>query len=153
MLKGINPLLTGDLLRVLSDMGHADEIVIGDGNFASTGDSMRRPPIWVACTDTVQVVEAILSVFPLDEGKGSYGVIVEEDWGRELPEGPRQVRRSFMEVMAANAGNPKADALDQIPRMKFHERARQAYAVVATIDPRHYACFTLRKGALPDPTV
>ncbi|MEG0048997.1 MAG: RbsD/FucU domain-containing protein, partial [Clostridia bacterium] len=33
MLKGISPLLNPDLLKILAEMGHGDEIVIGDGNF------------------------------------------------------------------------------------------------------------------------
>ena len=37
MLKTINPLLTGELLAILSDMGHGDDIVIADANFPAAG--------------------------------------------------------------------------------------------------------------------
>ena len=33
MLKHIPPILTPELLKVLMEMGHGDEIVIADGNF------------------------------------------------------------------------------------------------------------------------
>jgi len=33
VLKGIDPLLTGDLLKVLDDKGHSGRIVIADANF------------------------------------------------------------------------------------------------------------------------
>ena len=33
MLKGISPLLSPELLKVLCEMGHGDELVIADGNF------------------------------------------------------------------------------------------------------------------------
>lgn len=33
MLQGINKLLTGDILKVLCDMGHGEELVIADANF------------------------------------------------------------------------------------------------------------------------
>ena len=35
MLKGLSPLLTPELLKILSEMGHGDEIVLADGNFPS----------------------------------------------------------------------------------------------------------------------
>ena len=45
MLKGIDPLLSGDLLKLLDDMGHGDELVIADRNFPaySTGRPVIRP--------------------------------------------------------------------------------------------------------------
>ena len=33
MLKGVDKLLTGDILKALCDMGHGDELVIADSNF------------------------------------------------------------------------------------------------------------------------
>ena len=66
MLKGINPILTGDLLKVLRDMGHGNEIVIADGNYAATADSVNRPPIWITSTDVIEVITAILEVLPID---------------------------------------------------------------------------------------
>ena len=33
MLKGIPEIITPELLRVLAEMGHTDELTIGDGNF------------------------------------------------------------------------------------------------------------------------
>ena len=32
MLKGISPLLSPELLKILAEMGHGDELVIGDAN-------------------------------------------------------------------------------------------------------------------------
>ena len=33
MLNGISKILTGDMLKVLSDMGHGDILILGDANF------------------------------------------------------------------------------------------------------------------------
>ena len=41
MLKGLDPLLTGDLLQVLADMGHGDEIAIVDANFPAATMARR----------------------------------------------------------------------------------------------------------------
>jgi len=35
MLKGIDPLLTPELLKILAEMGHGDEIVLADANFTA----------------------------------------------------------------------------------------------------------------------
>ena len=63
MLTGINPLLNGDLLRVLDHMGHNDVILIADAHYPSYG--MGVPVLEVAST-TPDVVAAVRSVFPID---------------------------------------------------------------------------------------
>ena len=35
MLKGINPLLTPELLKLLMEMGHDDALVLADANFTA----------------------------------------------------------------------------------------------------------------------
>ena len=64
MLKGIDKLLTGDLLKALCDMGHGDELVIADANFPA--ETVAKRLIRVSGVDGVRVAEAVLSVFPLD---------------------------------------------------------------------------------------
>ena len=41
MLKGISPLLTPELLKILAEMGHGDELVIGDINFPAQSMGQR----------------------------------------------------------------------------------------------------------------
>ena len=41
MLKNIDPILTGDLLAILRNMGHGDEIVVTDANFPATAVAQR----------------------------------------------------------------------------------------------------------------
>ena len=41
MLKGISPLLTPELLKILAEMGHGDELVIGDCNFPAQSMGKR----------------------------------------------------------------------------------------------------------------
>ncbi len=65
MLKGISSVISPELLKILMEMGHGDELVIGDGNFpaASTAQRLVRadglgvPPL----------LEGILQLFPLDQ--------------------------------------------------------------------------------------
>ena len=41
MLKGISPVISPELLKILCEMGHGDEIVIGDGNFPAAANAQR----------------------------------------------------------------------------------------------------------------
>ena len=63
-LKGIDPLLRGDLLKVLDQMGHGDQLLIADHNYLSYASG--KPVIEVPSTSILEVTSAILSVFPLD---------------------------------------------------------------------------------------
>ena len=47
MLKGIPPILSPELLKVLCEMGHSDRIVIGDGNFPA--ETMGKNAIVIRC--------------------------------------------------------------------------------------------------------
>ena len=41
MLKGLPAILSPDLLKILCEMGHGDELVIGDGNFPAASCAQR----------------------------------------------------------------------------------------------------------------
>lgn len=64
MLKGIPSVISPELLKILAEMGHGDEIVIGDGNFPGTSLNERC----VRCDGhgVPEMLEAILKLMPLD---------------------------------------------------------------------------------------
>jgi L-fucose mutarotase len=66
MLKGIDPLLTPDLLRTLAEMGHGDEIVIADANFTGTTLGRGKVLIQLPGAGVQRTCEAVLSLLPLD---------------------------------------------------------------------------------------
>ena len=62
MLNGINKLLTGEMLKVLCDMGHGDVLILADANFP--GDSIAPSTTFkklIRCpgVDVAQLYEAI----------------------------------------------------------------------------------------------
>ena len=63
MLRGIDPILSPDLLRILREMGHGDDIVIADANFPGSGavELVRLDGV-----DAVRTLRAVLSLMPLD---------------------------------------------------------------------------------------
>ena len=64
MLKGIPSILSPELLKILMEMGHGDEIVIGDGNFPAASNAQRL----VRCDGHAvpELLDAMLQLMPLD---------------------------------------------------------------------------------------
>lgn len=144
MLKGINPILTGDLLKVLSDMGHDDTIVVTDGNYAAWADATRRPPVQLYGYGTLEIVRAILEVMPIgDYAPHPGGAAHIAEVGRGDTQLPHW--QEFQECVGSAA------EVRAIGRTRFHDFAREAYAIIATNDPTLYACYILRKGVVESP--
>jgi L-fucose mutarotase len=66
VLKGIDPLLSPDLLKVLCEMRHGDEVAVVDANFTAASLGRGKPIIRLPGNDLQRTCQAVLSVFPLD---------------------------------------------------------------------------------------
>ncbi len=64
MLKKIPSILSPELLKILMEMGHGDEIVISDGNFPAA--SMAQRLVRLDGHGVPEVLEAVLELMPLD---------------------------------------------------------------------------------------
>ncbi len=146
MLKGINPLLNADVLQVLRAMGHGDDLIIADTNFPS--DSVAAQTVCGSLLridrSAAEVVEAVLSVYPLD-------TFVDDAAARmEIVGSPDEVPPVQEEVQAKiDAAHGSPLPMVSIERYAFYERAKQAYAVIQTHERRFYGCFAFRKGVIP----
>jgi L-fucose mutarotase len=142
MLIGIDPLLSGDLLKMLDDMGHGDELLLVDRNYPAAASG--RPVVRLGRVSVTDAAAAILSVFPLDQ-------YVERPLERmEVDDDLAIVGESQAEVLElARAGRSDLE-FGVVPRLDFYRRAQGAYGVVHTLDARPYGCFILRKGVVND---
>ena len=138
MLKNIDPILTGDLLAVLRDMGDGDEIVLTDANFPAATVAQRLIRLPGISAD--RVAEAILSVMPLDDFVETPAAAM------AAPDGRPDIYDDFDRVLSAAAGAPLK--MEEIDRFAFYDRAKTAYAVVSTGERRLYANLILKKGVL-----
>jgi L-fucose mutarotase len=141
MLKGISRLISPELLKILMEMGHGDELVLGDGNFPSASIAQRLVRAdGLGCTE---LLEAILPLFPLDP-------YVEKPVGlmQVVPGDPYKpvIWEDYRRVVKANDSNFKD--FDYVERFAFYERAKKAYAVVATGEMALYANVILKKGVV-----
>ncbi len=147
MLKGISPLLNAEVLYALRAMGHGDDLIIADTNFPS--DSMARQTrlgklLRIDNTTAAEVVEAVLSLMPLDS-------FVDDSAARmEIVGSPDDVPSVQQEVQTAiDAAEGKPWPMVSVERFAFYERAKQAYCVIQTGERRFYGCFAFRKGVIP----
>jgi L-fucose mutarotase len=141
MLKGMHPLLNADLLFVLASMGHGDELAVVDNNFPAASHAQRL--VRLDGVDTTAAGSAILGVFPLD-------TFVDEPLLRMevvgAPDDVTPVQAEFHRLAEAAEGRDLS--MGSLERHAFYERARSAFAVVATSESRPYGCFLLVKGVV-----
>lgn len=151
MLIGINGLLTPDMLWVLSSMGHGDEIAIVDANYPAVSGSANSRLVMAPTADSIAAVLAILEVMPIDEDYNKNPLAYISKGTRKPHKGVATEFLAAVDGFLVNAP-PTKNQPEALPKADFYKRASMAFAIVATNDPRHWACFILRKGVLPDPT-
>lgn len=141
MLKGIPSILSPDLLKALMEMGHADELVIGDGNFPAA--SMAQRLIRCDGHGVPELLDAILTLFPLDTFVDAPVALMEVVPGDSTVP---KIWKNYEEIVANHAG-PDAE-ITFIERFAFYERAKQAYCIIATGEAALYANVILKKGVI-----
>ncbi len=142
MLKGISKLVSPELIKILCEMGHGDEIVIADGNFPSENFGKR-----IVRADGIKgtdMLDAVLSLIPLDTYSDPNFVLMKLmpcDEGKIQP----TIWTEYAEIACRHDKNVKIGNVD---RFDFYERAKNAYAVIATGEEAVYANIILKKGVI-----
>ena len=141
MLKNIPPILSPDLMKTLMEMGHGDDIVLADGNFPAASTAQRL----VRCDGhgVPELLEAMLKFFPLDTYVDRPVAVMQV-----VPGDPTEptIWEQYEEILKG-CDLPYVD-LDYLERFRFYDRAKNAYAVVATSEKALYANIILKKGVL-----
>ena len=140
MLLGIPEILSPDLLKTLMEMGHGDELVLGDGNFPA--ESMGRRVIRCDGHSVLPLLNAILKLFPLDDFAQKRALCMAVVAGDSTTP---SIWAEFSKALAR--ATPKTE-IAFLERFEFYERAKQAYAVVATGERALYANIILKKGVV-----
>ncbi len=141
MLKGIPKIISPELLKVLSEMGHGDEIVIADGNFPS--ESMGQRVVRADGHGACELLSAIMQLFPLDSYSEQNFILMElteKDKGKLNP--------VIWEEYKKIGSQDENFRLGSEERFAFYERAKKAYAVIATGESALYANIILKKGVI-----
>lgn len=144
MLKGISPILSPQLLKVLCEMGHSDTIVIADGNFPA--ETMGKDAIVIRMDGhgVPEILEAILEVFPLDQYIEKPVSLMERVPGDEADV---SIWKTY-EAMISKVEERGISVIDKLERFAFYEASKKAYAVIATSETSQYANVILQKGCV-----
>jgi L-fucose mutarotase len=153
VLKGIDPLLTPELLKVLAEMGHGDMIVVADANFTATTLAQipgggSKPLIQLPGAGIQRASEAILSLLPLGtpaEKPVAYMKVC------DTAEGYQSALQREMLSMLSSREWAQAQDCDAVERFAFYDLVRQAYAIVLTSDLQPYGNFLFKKGVIGEP--
>ena len=140
MLKGISPIISPELLKILMEMGHGDEITIGDGNFPAA--SIGKRVVRLDGHGVTEVLDAILKLFPLDTYVEKPVALMQVVPGDNVDP---VIWKDYERVIKENEGEK---AIEHIERFAFYERAKESYCVVATGESALYANIILKKGVV-----
>lgn len=141
MLKNIPGILSPDLLKILMEMGHGDELVIADGNFPAASIAQRL--IRADGHGVTALLEPILKVFPLDIYVDKPVALMQVVPG-DTVETP--IWNEYDNILKASGET--FNGFENIERFAFYERAKMAYAIVATGETALYANIILKKGVV-----
>ncbi|MEG0824374.1 MAG: L-fucose mutarotase [Oscillospiraceae bacterium] len=143
MLKNIPSILSPELLKVLMEMGHGDELVIGDGNFPA--ESMGKDAIVIRADGhgVPELLDAILQLMPLDPySEKPVGLMEVVPGDPVVPE----IWDTYKKILKKH--DPDHCAIEMIERFAFYERAKKVYAIVESGETAIYANILLKKGVV-----
>ena len=140
MLKGISPAVSPDLLKILAEMGHGDEIVFSDAHFPA--NMFGRDGATVLRADGIAADRLLAGVIPLFE-LDSYAtpvVMMAAVAGDTLDP---EVEKAYRAALGYGG------EIERMERFDFYERAKKAYAIVVTGETRKYGNIILKQGVTP----
>jgi len=141
MLNGIPSILSPELLKILMEMGHGDELVIADGNFPAVSIAQRL--VRSDGNMVPELLEAVLKFFPLDPYVDAPVALMQV-----VPGDPYKptIWETYKEIIKKFPN--KNNKIENVERFAFYERAKKAFAVIATSETALYANIILKKGVV-----
>ena len=140
MLKSIHPLLRGNVLMLIDNLGHGDECLIADANFPA--HRISKTVVDISAADSPTVLEAVLTVFPLDlYGGPSVTLMSSEEDTVAGPQAAAPMIAAFGDVVG-----PKN--ITTLAREDFYAGAAGSCFIIRTGELRPYGNVILRKGVL-----
>ena len=140
MLKGISPTLSPDLLKILAEMGHGDELVLADSNYPGASNAKRL--VRADGHSISALLEGIAPLFPFETYAAPL-IMMKIVAGDKMDPA---VEADYMHVI--HRYDSKVPAPIRIDKFEFYERSRNAFAILATGETRLYGCLIIKKGVI-----
>jgi L-fucose mutarotase len=141
MLKGIPSILSPELLYLIAQMGHGDELVLADGNFPAV--SLAKRVVRADGHGVLPILEAVLQLFPLDEFVEQPAAVMRRV---DAPDEAAPIWNEFQKLL--DTAQDKRVSIERVERFAFYERAKQAFGVVATSETALYGNLIIKKGVI-----
>jgi len=138
MIYGIAPFMPPELVAILMEMGHGDELVIGDRNFPAS--TLARRLVRCDGVNGPAMLEEVLRLIPLD-------YVTDYDIMLMKPDGEPPVWAEYRRIVEQAQKNGPARLMD-LPKPEFYARSREAFAVVITGESAAFGNVIVRKGVL-----
>lgn len=143
MLKNVPSILSPGLLKTLMEMGHGDEMIIGDGNFPAESIGKDAKVLRADGHGVPELLDAILTLMPLDQySECPVGLMEVVPGDPTVP----TIWDEYRKILKKH--DPEHCGIEMIERFAFYERAKKAYAIVATGETAIYANILLKKGVV-----
>ena len=143
MLKGVPAIIPPELLKILSEMGHGDEITIGDANFP--GEALCQKVIRMDGHGIPEILDAILTLIPLDQYVNHPAGLMQV-----MPGDPTEtpIWDTYRQILRKHEARGD-DCLEEVDRFEFYERVKcKSYAVIMSGERATYANIILKKGVI-----
>ncbi len=146
MLKGIDRLITPELIKIMMEMGHDNALVLADANFTAMSMGASKPVLRLPAVGMLQVIDAIAPLFPLaaDVDHPVAFMQVSNTAANYQSALQREVLERLLPFIL-----PEQTA-EPVERFAFYDRARSAYAIVVTGEMQPFGNFILRKGVIAE---
>lgn len=142
MLKGIHPAISPELLKILAEMGHGDELVLSDAHFPA--HQLHHKVIRADSVDIPTLLLGITPLFEFDQYVEAPLAMMQAVEGDSLD--PSVEARYLEAIKKINGTAPK---VERVERFAFYERAKKTYAVVITGETAKYGNVIIKKGVTP----
>ncbi len=145
MLKGIDPLLTPDLLKHLCAMGHGEWVALVDANFTADHLARGKPVVRLPGNDLARVTRAVLSVLPLATDvprPAGYMQHADLEVGHTT-----DAQAAFIDVVRRAEGLA-TEQVEPIERFAFYERVGGASLIVQSGEASAYGNAIVCKGVI-----
>ena len=138
MLIGINPVISPELLKILDEMGHGDEIVIADSNYPS--ETYGQRVVRADGVGAIILLKEIMKLIPLDDYVSDNFILMQTKDGV-----PAQIWKEYEDIASSSHFFKK---MTLITRDEFYERSRRAYCIIASGETSIYANIIIKKGVI-----
>ena len=144
MLKGIDPLLSPELLMHLSAMGHGEWVAVVDANFTANYLAQGKPLVRLPGITLERTSQAVLSVFPLDSAVVQPAAYMKVC---AMPDSHRTAAQDAVVKLLAKEG-VKLEQIEPVERFAFYDKVKTASLIVQCGEGTAYGNAMFCKGVI-----